>query len=85
MSPRATTASNAAANPPTVQHMLDAMPGCRRSCATAGSTSSVRTASAAPLYSGHFDGATQPANTARFVFLDPAATTFYVDWDRVAN
>ena len=37
------------------------------------------------LYSEHFDGAAQPVNTARFVFLDPRATTFYVDWDRVAN
>ena len=37
------------------------------------------------LYSEHFDGAAQPPNTARFVFLDPRATTFYVDWDRVAN
>jgi hypothetical protein len=37
------------------------------------------------LYSEHFDSAAQPPNTARFVFLDPRATTFYVDWDRVAN
>ena len=27
----------------------------------------------------------QPANTARFVFLDPRAPGFYVDWDRVAD
>ena len=27
----------------------------------------------------------QPPNTARFVFLDPRAATFYVDWERVAT
>lgn len=27
----------------------------------------------------------QPANTARFVFLDPRAADFYFDWDHVAN
>jgi transcriptional regulator with XRE-family HTH domain len=37
------------------------------------------------LYSEHFDSRFQPANTARFVFLDPRATTFYVEWERVAN
>ncbi|MFI6027944.1 helix-turn-helix transcriptional regulator [Amycolatopsis magusensis] len=27
----------------------------------------------------------RPANTTRFVYLDPAAPEFFVDWDRVAN
>jgi transcriptional regulator with XRE-family HTH domain len=27
----------------------------------------------------------RPVNTARFVYLDPAATEFFVDWDRVAD
>jgi hypothetical protein len=27
----------------------------------------------------------QPANSARFLFLDPAAGEFYIDWDRVAD
>jgi transcriptional regulator with XRE-family HTH domain len=27
----------------------------------------------------------KPANTARFVFLDPRAEDFYLDWDQVAN
>ncbi|CAM03962.1 helix-turn-helix protein [Saccharopolyspora erythraea NRRL 2338] len=27
----------------------------------------------------------RPANTTRFVYLDPAARDFFVDWDRVAN
>jgi transcriptional regulator with XRE-family HTH domain len=37
------------------------------------------------LYTGHFDSAVHPPNTARFVFLDPRAATFYVEWERVAN
>jgi hypothetical protein len=37
------------------------------------------------LYSAHFDSPAQPPNTARFVFLDDHATTFYTDWDRVAH
>lgn len=27
----------------------------------------------------------RPANTTRFIYLDPAAHEFFVDWDRVAN
>ncbi len=37
------------------------------------------------LYSNHFDSPNQPTNTARFVFRDPRATTFYADWERVAT
>jgi transcription regulator MmyB-like protein len=37
------------------------------------------------LYSKLFTGPAQPASTARFVFLDPGATGFFVDWDRVAS
>jgi transcriptional regulator with XRE-family HTH domain len=36
------------------------------------------------LYSTHASP-DRPANGARFVFLDPRAQDFYVDWDRVAN
>jgi len=37
------------------------------------------------LYSEMFAGPTKPPNTARFVFLDPRAPDFFVDWERVAN
>ena len=37
------------------------------------------------LCSELFTGPARPANTARFVFLDPRATGFFVDWDRVAS
>jgi transcriptional regulator with XRE-family HTH domain len=37
------------------------------------------------LYSQHFDSPHGPPNSARFAFLDPRATAFYVDWERVAT
>jgi len=36
------------------------------------------------LYSQHFDSHAQPANTARFVFLDERSQSFYADWNTVA-
>jgi transcriptional regulator with XRE-family HTH domain len=37
------------------------------------------------LYAPVFDSPEQPANSARFTFLDPAAPGFYPDWDRLAS
>jgi transcriptional regulator with XRE-family HTH domain len=37
------------------------------------------------LYSPVFESPEQPANSARFTFLDPAAPDFYPDWDRLAS
>jgi transcriptional regulator with XRE-family HTH domain len=37
------------------------------------------------LYAPLFESREQPANSARFTFLDPAAVGFYADWDRVAG
>ncbi len=37
------------------------------------------------LYAPVFDSPEQPANSARFTFLDPAAPDFYPDWDRLAS
>jgi len=33
------------------------------------------------LYSEHFRDAVRPVNSARFMFLDPRARTFYPDWE----
>jgi transcriptional regulator with XRE-family HTH domain len=70
---------------PAVQHMLDAMsevPAFVRNgrLDIVGANRLFRA-----LYSQHFDDEARPQNTARFLFLDPRATTFYVDWDRVAH
>ena len=37
------------------------------------------------LYAPVFDSPEQPANSARFTFLDPAAPDFYPDWDRLSS
>jgi MmyB-like transcription regulator ligand binding domain len=37
------------------------------------------------LYSEMFAAPVRPANSARFAFLDPRATDFYLDWERIAN
>jgi len=37
------------------------------------------------LYAPVFDSPEQPANSARFTFLDPAAADFYPEWERVAS
>jgi transcriptional regulator with XRE-family HTH domain len=37
------------------------------------------------LYAPLFESAEQPANSARFTFLDPAAQSFYPDWERNAK
>ena len=37
------------------------------------------------LFAPVLTGSAQPANNARFLFLDPAAREFYVDWERQAQ
>jgi transcriptional regulator with XRE-family HTH domain len=37
------------------------------------------------LFSELYAASARPVNNARFVFLDPRAETFYVDWERVAG
>jgi hypothetical protein len=37
------------------------------------------------LYADLFANPQRPANLARFVFLDPRARDFYVDWDGIAD
>jgi transcriptional regulator with XRE-family HTH domain len=37
------------------------------------------------LYSELFDGRVPPVNAPRFVYLDPRAHEFYLDWDRTAR
>ena len=39
----------------------------------------------AALYSPIFADPVRPPNHARFIFLDPAATSFFPEWDRIAN
>jgi transcriptional regulator with XRE-family HTH domain len=70
---------------PTVQHMLDAMAGVPAFVRNGRLDILGANDLGRALYAGQFDSAQQPPNTARFFFLDDRATTFYVEWDRVAH
>lgn len=37
------------------------------------------------LYAPIYAGPLSPPNNARFVFLDPHATEFFRDWNKIAN
>ena len=37
------------------------------------------------FYSEHLRDPVRPANSARFLFLDPRARTFYIDWETIAH
>src|SRR5580704_11877464 len=66
---------------PEVQWTLDAITGA----AAVVSNERLDILAANPLgralYSELYDLPSRPVNTARFVFLDPRATTAFVDWD----
>jgi transcriptional regulator with XRE-family HTH domain len=70
---------------PTVQRVLDSMVG------TPGFVLNGRLDLLAAnhlgfaLFSPIYADPVRPPNTARFLFLDPQATEFFCDWDKVAN
>jgi transcriptional regulator with XRE-family HTH domain len=70
---------------PSVQHMLDAMAGVPAFVRNGRLDILGANELGRALYAGHFHSSAQPPNTARFVFLDRSAPTFYVEWERVAN
>jgi len=69
---------------PTVQRILDALDAPAVARAAYGDYVAANALGRA-LYAPLFESREQPANSARFTFLDPAATDFYPDWDRVAS
>lgn len=74
---------------PTVQRIVDQMPMpayLRNSRFDILAANDLGRALYSPLYdqaAAHTPG--QPPNSARFCYLDPAATEFFVDYDKVAN
>jgi transcriptional regulator with XRE-family HTH domain len=70
---------------PSVQQMLDAMTGVAAFVRNDRLDILAANRLGRALYSEHFDSPYQPVNSARFVFLDPRSTGFYLDWERVAN
>jgi transcriptional regulator with XRE-family HTH domain len=69
---------------PEVQRILDALDTPAVARAAYGDYVAANVLGRA-LYAPLFDSPEQPANSARFTFLDPAADAFYPDWERVAS
>jgi transcriptional regulator with XRE-family HTH domain len=70
---------------PEIQWMLDAITGAAAFVGNERLDILAANQLGRALYSELYDAPTRPVNTARFVFLDPRATTSYVDWDRIAT
>jgi transcriptional regulator with XRE-family HTH domain len=70
---------------PAVQQILDAITGAPAFVRNDRLDILAGNALGYALYSEMFVGPVRPVNTARFVFLDPRARDFYVDWERAAT
>jgi transcriptional regulator with XRE-family HTH domain len=69
---------------PSVQQLLDAMTGAGAHIGNSPLDILGANALGRALFLEMFDGQERP-NAARFVFLDPRAHDFYLDWDRIAR
>jgi transcriptional regulator with XRE-family HTH domain len=70
---------------PTVQRILDSMTGAPAFALNGRLDVLAANALGAALYSPVLAEPSRPANTARFVFLDPHAAEFFRDYDKAAN
>jgi transcriptional regulator with XRE-family HTH domain len=70
---------------PTVQRILDSMTGAPAFVLNGRLDILAANDLGAALYSPVYANPARPANTARFVFLDPSATEFFRDYDKAAN
>jgi transcriptional regulator with XRE-family HTH domain len=69
---------------PVVQHLLDQIEAPAVVSSAHGDLLAANALGRA-LYAPVFDSPEQPANSARFTFLDPTARDFYPDWERLAT
>lgn len=73
----------------TLLRILDAMPGTpaylRNGRFDILAANALGRALYSPVYDSPLFAQGGPINTARFLFLDPAATDFWVDWDKAAD
>jgi transcriptional regulator with XRE-family HTH domain len=69
---------------PTVQHVLDAITGAAALLLNERHDSLAANPLSRALFLELLDGHERP-NFARFIFLDPRARSFYLDWDTVAR
>jgi transcriptional regulator with XRE-family HTH domain len=70
---------------PSVQRVLDAMTAAPAYVRNGRGDVLAANQLGLALYSELYKHPGRPVNTARFVFLDPRAADFFVDWDRVAT
>jgi transcriptional regulator with XRE-family HTH domain len=70
---------------PSVQGILDAMTGAPAYVRNGRGDILAANRLAHALFSDMLADPVQPANTARFVFLDSRATDFFVEWDSIAD
>ncbi|HJP78404.1 MAG TPA: helix-turn-helix transcriptional regulator [Pseudonocardiaceae bacterium] len=70
---------------PSVQHVLDAISDAPAWVRNGRHDIVALNRLGRALYSPVLADPRRPANTSRFIYLDPAAREFFVDWDRVAN
>jgi transcriptional regulator with XRE-family HTH domain len=70
---------------PAIQQMLDAMTDAPAWVRNGRHDIVAMNSLARALYSPVLAEPRRPANTTRFVYLDPAAPEFFVDYDRIAN
>ena len=70
---------------PSVQAILDAMTGAPAVVRNERLDILAANPLGRALYAPIFDDPVRPANHARFAFLDPRASEFWVDWERAAD
>ncbi len=70
---------------PSVQRILDAITGAPAFVRNGRMDILAANRLGRAFYSPHFDSPHGPPNSARFIFLDPRATDFYVEWEQVAT
>jgi transcriptional regulator with XRE-family HTH domain len=70
---------------PGVQRVLDAVTGAPAWIRNGRGDIVATNALGRALYAPVLDSSFRPANTARFAFLDPGASDFYIDWERTAD
>jgi transcriptional regulator with XRE-family HTH domain len=69
----------------TVQQILDSMSGTAAYVRNGRLDILAANGLGRALYADVFDDPVQPPNTARFLFLNPRASEFFVDWDTIAH
>jgi transcriptional regulator with XRE-family HTH domain len=70
---------------PSVQHILDSMTGMPALVQNGRLDVLYANDLGRALFSGLLSDASRPANSARYLFLDPTATDFFIDWESIAG